>query len=96
MAIDDHLDKIATHLERANFGEYAELLLKPWKLMWINFMAGLFRGLGMAIGMTVVFAVVIFVLAAVLRQFIQVPIIGKFIADLVDFVNNTAKSTIKY
>jgi len=90
------LDKIAAHLEKANFGEYAELLLRPWKLMWINFMAGLFRGLGMAVGMTVVFAVVIYVLASVLSNFIQVPIIGKFIADLVDFVNSTAKTTIKY
>ena len=94
--IGANLDKIAAHLEKANFGEYAELLLRPWKLMWINFMAGLFRGLGMAVGMTVVFAVVIYVLASVLSNFIQVPIIGKFIADLVDFVNSTAKTNIKY
>ena len=92
----DHLDKIAAHFERANFGAYVELLSRPWKLMWLNFLAGLFRGLGLAIGMTVIFAVVIYVLAAFLRNFVQVPVIGKFIADLVDFVNSTAKTTIKY
>lgn len=91
-----NIDKIARHFEKANFGDYVELLSKPWKLMWINFMAGLFRGLGTAVGMTVVFAIVIYVLASFLSHFIQVPIIGKFIADLVDFVNNTAKTTIKY
>lgn len=96
MNINDSADKIATHLEKANFGEYVDLLSRPWKLLWINFLAGLFRGLGMAVGMTVVFAVVVYVLAAFLRNFVQIPVIGKFIADLVDFVNTTAKTTIKY
>ena len=96
MDINDSIDKVAAHLERANFGSYVELISRPWKFFWFNFLAGLFRGFGMAVGMTVIFAVVVYVLASLLSNFIQIPIIGKFVADLVDFVNTTAKTTIKY
>lgn len=96
MDINDSVDKVAAHLERANFGSYVELIARPWKFFWFNFLAGLFRGLGVAVGMTVVFAIVIYVLAGLLKHFIDIPVLGGFIADLVDFVNSATQNRMKY
>ena len=60
--LSENIEKLAIYFEKANFAEYVELLSKPWKLLWLNFISGLFRGLGVAIGMTVIFAIVIFIL----------------------------------
>lgn len=96
MDLNDNVDKVASHLERANFGAYADLITRPWKFFWLNFIAGLFRGFGLAVGMTVIFAVALYLLAAVLKHFIDVPVLGSFIADLVDFVNSSANTRIRY
>ena len=96
MDIKDNVDKVASHLERANFGAYADLITRPWKFFWFNFLAGLFRGFGLAVGMTVIFAVVLYLLAAILKHFIDVPVLGSFIAELVEFVNSSTKTRIRY
>lgn len=83
------IEKVSAHLERANFGSYVELLGKPWKFFWLNFLAGLFRGLGTAIGLTLVFAVAVYVLIGVLKNMVSIPIIGSYITQLVDFVNRS-------
>lgn len=90
--LNQNIEKLARHFEKANFSEYVELLARPWKLFWFNFLAGLFRGLGTAVGMTVVFGLVIWVLITVLAKFIDIPIIGTYIAQLVEFVNKSLGS----
>ena len=85
------MDRIARQLEKSNFAGYVDLLNRPWRLFWLNFMAGTARGLGTAIGMTAVFALIIFLLINVLKYFAQVPILGAYIAQLVEFVNAAVK-----
>ena len=87
--LDQNVEKLATYFEKANFAEYVQLMTRPWKLFWFNFLAGLFRGLGTAVGMTVVFAIVIYMTITVLAKFIDIPIIGSYIAQLVQFVNQS-------
>ena len=93
--IEENVEKIATHLEKANFQDYALLLSNPWKLMWVNFIAGVARGVGTAIGITVIFAVVIYILATVLGPFMKIPIIGSYIAQLVEFVNRSVAGGVR-
>lgn len=88
---DKIMDRVARQLEKSNFAAYVELLNRPWKLFWVNFLAGTARGLGTAVGMTAVFAIVIFVLINLLKSFVQVPILGAYIAQLVEFVNAAVK-----
>ena len=82
--IADQLSKLASRLESMRVAEYMELLEKPGKLILINFIAGISRGLGIAIGATVVFAL----LLEGLRRLIllNIPGIGNFIADVVRIV----------
>lgn len=58
-------------------------LTSPRRVIWMNFLAGISRGLGITIGATIVF----FVVVAILRHFVTLPVIGKFIAQILDFVD---------
>ena len=88
---DSNFEKLARHFEKANFGDYVDLLNRPWKLFGVNLLAGIARGLGIAVGMTAVFALVTFLLLHLLKSFVQVPILGSYIAQLVEFVNMATK-----
>lgn len=78
------LEKLVRQLESMRVAQYMELLEKPAKLIFINFVAGISRGLGIAIGATLVFAMMI----EGLRQLIllNIPGIGSFIADIMRIV----------
>jgi len=78
------LQRVLHHLEAMRIADYMDLLERPMKLILINFIAGIARGLGIAIGATVFFAVVV----NFLRQLIllNLPGIGGVIADIVHIV----------
>ena len=88
---DSSIEKLARYLEKANFGDYADLLNRPWKLFWVNLLAGTARGLGIAAGMTIVLALATYLVINFLKTFVQVPIIGSYIAQIVEFVNMATK-----
>lgn len=54
-----------------NFMRY---LANPWRMMWVNFIAGIFRGLGAVIGASVVIAIMVWLLSL----FVNTPLIGKY------------------
>jgi len=80
----DHVEKLVRHLEALRIAEYVELLQRPQRLLFLNFIAGISRGLGIAIGATVVFALML----EFLRRLIvlNIPVIGSIIADIVRIV----------
>lgn len=54
-----------------NFMRY---LANPWRMMWVNFIAGIFRGLGAVIGASVVIGLMVWLLSL----FVNLPYIGKY------------------
>ncbi len=92
----DYLIKIANHLEKSNFSAYVDLLNKPVRFFFLNFFAGLFRGVGTAIGMTLIFAVVFYITVLFLKPFIQIPVIGSYISNLLDFINSSNSHRLRY
>ncbi|MDD2621376.1 MAG: DUF5665 domain-containing protein [Syntrophomonadaceae bacterium] len=82
--INQKLDELSLSMEKLGIAEYVEMLRNPRRLFFINFWAGLSRGFGMAIGFTVLAAVVIYILQRLIV--LNVPLIGDFIADLVNIV----------
>lgn len=79
------LYEVEGKLERANLAEFMQLLQKPVRLVFLNFLGGLARGFGIAIGLTIV-ASLFLVLLTKLAE-LNLPVIGRFIADLVRIVN---------
>lgn len=77
-------EKVAAYLERANFAGYADLLRRPVRLALLNLWGGLFRGVGIAIGFTLVASGLILALQQL--EILNLPIIGKYIAEVVRIV----------
>jgi len=76
--------KWTQQLERSRIAQYTELLNRPWRLIWLNILAGTARGVGIAIGFTFFAATIIYVLQ--LLGALNLPIIGDYIADIVRIV----------
>jgi hypothetical protein len=86
-SLNSKIGKLASSMERARIDEYTSMLRRPWRFFWFNFVVGIFRGFGMALGFTVVFAIIIFVISKILMGMVGLPIVGQYIAELIDFVN---------
>ncbi len=69
--------------------DFHSYLQSPWRLIWLNFVGGIFRGLGTAIGATVVFAILLWILASL----VDVPLIGDYVMTVQDEVKGYAEAT---
>lgn len=81
------LERLARYLEKMNVAGYVELLQRPARLLFINFAAGLARGLGIAIGATLVFALMLEIMRRLIL--LNIPGIGGFIAEVMRIVDQT-------
>ncbi|MEC9487976.1 MAG: DUF5665 domain-containing protein [Halanaerobium sp.] len=82
--IEDKVDKIAEGMNKFGIAEYIELLRQPRKMIFLNFIYGMARGLGIAVGATVLGAVLLAILFKMGE--LNLPIIGQFIARIVRIV----------
>ena len=55
-------------LDNAGLTEYVKLSQKTGKILWLNFLSGIARGLGFSIGATLVLAVVYKILARIISM----------------------------
>jgi hypothetical protein len=46
----DEAERSARRLAEAGFDEFVAYLKSPWRIVWINLLAGVMRGLGFVIG----------------------------------------------
>ncbi|MEW6171569.1 MAG: DUF5665 domain-containing protein [Bacillota bacterium] len=82
---EEKLKELTVATEKMKLAEYVELLDRPWRLMYVNFIAGLARGVGIAVGFTLLGALLIYFLKNLVAA--NLPGIGKFIAEVVRMVN---------
>ena len=80
--IKRYLEKLILIIERSRIRDYMYLTDSKRRLFIINFIAGLGKGLGQAIGFTILAAIVI----GILFSWVDLPIIGKYIAKLLNVV----------
>ncbi|MDA8234307.1 MAG: DUF5665 domain-containing protein [Clostridia bacterium] len=78
------LEELGLAMEKMKLAEYVELLNRPVRLLYINFIAGVARGLGMAVGFALLGALAIYLLKRL--AILNLPVIGDFIAQLVRIV----------
>ena len=69
--------------------EFIRYSSSPWRIVWTNFVAGVFRGLGAIIGASVFIAFLIWVLTL----FVDAPLVGEYAKDVkksvIGYVNDT-------
>ncbi|MEW6202829.1 MAG: DUF5665 domain-containing protein [bacterium] len=81
------LERLIHTFERMNLAEYISLLQRPRRLIFLNFLAGLSRGLGIGIGMTLLAAIVLYILSLL----VDLPLIGSYVAKIVKIVHEETK-----
>jgi len=87
--VSQKLDNVSLKMEKLGIAEYVEMLNNPRRLLFINFWSGVVRGFGMAIGFTLLAALVLYILQKIVV--LNTPLIGNFIADIVNIVQNQLK-----
>jgi len=77
--------RIAEKVSYTGLDDFVRYLHSPWRIIWSNFLAGIFRGLGFVVGATVVLAVSIYILVHILGN---VPLVGEFFAKMGEFLTD--------
>ncbi|WP_434073127.1 DUF5665 domain-containing protein [Moorella naiadis (nom. illeg.)] len=82
--LGDKIQQLITTMEKANVAEWVELYRRPGRLIYLNFAAGIARGLGIAVGFAILGAIVIYIIREL--ALLNLPVIGKLIAEIVRMV----------
>jgi len=82
--LHSRIEYLARIVHGSQFTEYLDLINDTRKLIVMNFILGLFRGLGMAVGFTILGALVLYLLKQIIV--LNLPVISDFIAYIVRLV----------
>lgn len=85
--LNKKLDNINKVLSKNNILDLAELLGNRKELFFRNFWSGIAKGIGIGIGVTVITAILVIILQKIVT--LNIPIIGEYIADIVDIVERS-------
>ena len=75
--------------EAAGVVEYMEYLQSGKRIMWLNFKAGVAKGLGLTVGMTVVLGIFVWILT----MLVNLPVVGEYFGDAEQFLTEYADNT---
>lgn len=78
------IQELADRLESMRVAEYIDLLQKPLRIIYLNFLGGIARGLGIVIGATIIFAILIDILSRLIV--LNLPVIGDLIVEIMRIV----------
>ncbi len=76
-------------LEAAGVVEYLEYLRSGKRVLWLNFKAGVAKGLGITLGMSVVVGLVVWGLT----MLVDLPLVGEYARDAVAWVQEYQEAT---
>ena len=85
--LNEKIDKLAESLQKSNLTELAYLVGNKKQIIFRNFLAGLFRGIGIGIGVTIITAILVLVLKQLVT--LNIPVIGEYISDIVEIVEKS-------
>ena len=81
------IEQLNNILQEGNFVELAYLLGNKKEMFIRNFLAGISRGIGIGIGVTIITAILLLLLQKIVT--LNIPIIGEYIADIVEIVQKS-------
>lgn len=87
--LNDNIERLLKFLEKKNIDELIYIFGTKREIAKRNFIAGIFRGVGIGIGVTIITAIIIYFLQRLVR--LNLPVIGKFISDIVEIVEAVNK-----
>jgi hypothetical protein len=88
-AIAREVDRIVKLVERLNLGDYVGLLQRPGRLLWLNFLAGLARGLGGILGATLLVSLILWIAHWIILT--NLPGVSQFLTKFVHLLQQNPK-----
>ncbi|EGK13181.1 hypothetical protein HMPREF9374_0998 [Desmospora sp. 8437] len=83
-SVDHRLMEIGRRMEMGEIAEYVQLLNSPRRLILLNIVTGIARGVGIAIGVTIFTATIVYLLQKL--GALNLPVVGDYIAQIVRIV----------
>lgn len=81
------IEKLSRTLQECNISDLTYILGSKKEIIKRNLIAGIFRGVGIGIGVTIITAILIILLKNIVT--LNIPIIGEYIADIVEIVEKS-------
>ncbi|MCI8345935.1 MAG: hypothetical protein HFJ42_08375 [Clostridia bacterium] len=81
------IDELNTNLLKSNILEITTLMGDRKELLLRNFLAGVSRGIGIGIGVSIITAILVLLLRKLVT--LNIPVIGQYLADIVDVVQKS-------
>lgn len=85
--IEKSIENLSHILQEGNYIEWAYLLGNKKEIIKRNLLAGIARGVGIGIGVTIITAILVILLQKIVM--LNIPIIGEYIADIVEIVEKS-------
>jgi hypothetical protein len=85
--LEKSIENLSHTLEEGNYVEWAYLLGNKKEIIKRNLLAGIARGVGIGIGVTIITAILILLLQKIVT--LNIPVIGEYIADIVEIVEKS-------
>lgn len=85
--LNKNIDKLNYLLEKKRVMELVELLGNRRELFLRNLFSGMFKGIGIGIGFTILTAILLIILQKIVA--LNIPVIGKWVSDIIDIVNQS-------
>ena len=82
--INRKIDKINIMLEISNIIELSYIIGNKKEILKRNLIAGISRGVGIGIGITIITSFIVYLLRRLIM--LNIPVIGDYIADIVEIV----------
>lgn len=82
--LNRNIDKLNKMMEESNIQELSYILGNKREIIKRNLYAGISRGVGIGIGVTIITAILVILLQRIVT--LNIPIIGKYIAEIVEIV----------
>ena len=84
---NSQLEKIACHFEKIRLADYIETMNKPGRIIWVNLLAGISRGVGLTVGATLVIAILFKILSALISM--NIPYLTDMLQEVVQIIKAT-------
>lgn len=85
--LEKSIENLSNVLEEGNYVEWAYLLGNKKEIIKRNLLAGIARGVGIGIGVTIITAILVLLLQKIVT--LNIPVIGEYIADIVEIVEKS-------
>ncbi|OEH85250.1 hypothetical protein BHU72_06170 [Desulfuribacillus stibiiarsenatis] len=82
-ALNSKLDQLGRHFEGSRLEDVLQNFANPWRVMRINFLVGLSRGIGLTLGTAFFLGIFIFLLSKI----VTMPVVGEYIAELLEWID---------